>query len=271
MERCYWRLAANVITVNRHWCFHSDSSSIWSQRTNIAGVFHDKCVQHFRHQEPILQSFCVYLLLSLYTIPLITRRFNLDGDVLNRHESESFLFGQVPFLQVDWWKYVVLAFIDVQANFVIVSGESAFQFSTSFFKVVSAAYQYTTIESVQLLDCFTVPCVMLFSRLLFKVRQFPACMFFCSSALQLSFLLKGALAFFLLHSLFHSHWGSRSSIGSVTCSACAAVCWAWACWSRLTSSPRATSRSTAAHQIKVILRREWSALCALVCVLSFDK
>ena len=46
------------------------------------------------------------------------------------------------------WKYIFFAFADVEANFLVVK-----------------AYQYTTITSVMLLDCFTIPSVMLLSFL----------------------------------------------------------------------------------------------------------
>ena len=54
----------------------------------------------------------------------------------------GFMFCGVP-LRVHWWKYFILALADVEGNFLLVK-----------------AYQYTTITSVQLLDCFTIPCVM---------------------------------------------------------------------------------------------------------------
>lgn len=78
---------------------------------------------------PTFQSMLVYAVLLIgYGIP----RFL------------EFLQGNK--LQVDWWKYAVLGIIDVEANFLVVM-----------------AYQYTTIESVQLLDSFSIPCVMVIS------------------------------------------------------------------------------------------------------------
>lgn len=49
----------------------------------------------------------------------------------------------VTVLKERGWKYFILAFIDVQANYLIVY-----------------AYQFTNIASIQLLDCFTIPVVM---------------------------------------------------------------------------------------------------------------
>eukprot|EP01147_Barroeca_monosierra_P010069 gene10069-2239_t len=49
------------------------------------------------------------------------------------------------------WKYMVIALVDVEANFVIV-----------------LAYQYTNLTSIQLLDSFTIPSVMVLSRVWLK-------------------------------------------------------------------------------------------------------
>ena len=50
-------------------------------------------------------------------------------------------------------RYVLAALVDVYANFLII-----------------LAYQYTTITSIMLLDCFTIPVAMLLSRLFLKCR-----------------------------------------------------------------------------------------------------
>jgi drug/metabolite transporter (DMT)-like permease len=60
--------------------------------------------------------------------------------------QDSSLSTGESLLKVEWWKYAFLAACDVEGNFLLVK-----------------AYQYTTITSVQLLDCFTIPMVMLFS------------------------------------------------------------------------------------------------------------
>jgi len=51
------------------------------------------------------------------------------------------------------WKYFIIAVADVEGNFLLV-----------------LAYQYTSITSVQLLDCFTIPIVMALSWRLFNAR-----------------------------------------------------------------------------------------------------
>ncbi|EGT48417.1 hypothetical protein CAEBREN_01021 [Caenorhabditis brenneri] len=61
--------------------------------------------------------------------------------------------GLVYVLRKRGWRYLILAFIDVQANYMIVM-----------------AYQYTNLTSVQLLDCATIPAVLLLSWLFLSVR-----------------------------------------------------------------------------------------------------
>ncbi len=52
-----------------------------------------------------------------------------------------------------WWLYACLAVCDVEANFLVV-----------------LAYHYTSLSSVMLLDCFSIPCVMLLGRLVLGRR-----------------------------------------------------------------------------------------------------
>lgn len=56
-------------------------------------------------------------------------------------------------LRVKGWFYLLLAAADVEANYLVVK-----------------AYKYTTITSVMLLDCFSIPCVMVLSFLFLKTR-----------------------------------------------------------------------------------------------------
>uniref|UniRef100_A0AAY4CHD5 Solute carrier family 35 member F1 n=1 Tax=Denticeps clupeoides TaxID=299321 RepID=A0AAY4CHD5_9TELE len=52
-----------------------------------------------------------------------------------------------------WWKYMILGMIDIEANYLVIK-----------------AYQYTTLTSVQLLDCFVIPVVLLLSWFFLLVR-----------------------------------------------------------------------------------------------------
>lgn len=68
--------------------------------------------------------------------------------------SSSAVVGpDAPFLLVAAWKYFFLAACDVEGNFLLVK-----------------AYQHTTITSVQLLDCFTIPMVMILGYLFMHAR-----------------------------------------------------------------------------------------------------
>ncbi|XP_032075108.1 solute carrier family 35 member F2 [Thamnophis elegans] len=88
---------------------------------------------------PMLQSFINYCLLFLvYTTTLAFRK---DGD------------GLLQILKKKWWKYILLGLADVEANYTIVK-----------------AYQYTTITSVQLLDCFGIPVLMALSWFILRAR-----------------------------------------------------------------------------------------------------
>jgi len=56
-------------------------------------------------------------------------------------------------LRVRWYWYILLAFIDVEGNYLTVK-----------------AYQYTSITSVSLLSCWAIPWVMILTRFFMKTR-----------------------------------------------------------------------------------------------------
>jgi solute carrier family 35 protein F1/2 len=56
-------------------------------------------------------------------------------------------------LQISLWIYVLLALLDVEANYLAVK-----------------AYQYTSITSVMLLDCWSIPCVLILTWLALKTQ-----------------------------------------------------------------------------------------------------
>ncbi|XP_042316157.1 solute carrier family 35 member F2 [Sceloporus undulatus] len=93
----------------------------------------------YRVNTPMLQSFINYCLLFLvYTTTLVFRK---DSD------------NALQILKRKWWKYILLGLADVEANYTIVK-----------------AYQYTTITSVQLLDCFGIPVLMALSWFILRAR-----------------------------------------------------------------------------------------------------
>ncbi|XP_026102226.1 solute carrier family 35 member F1-like [Carassius auratus] len=88
---------------------------------------------------PVFQCFLNYILLFLvYTTTLAVR------------QGEENLLA---ILKRRWWKYMILGLIDIEANYLVIK-----------------AYQYTTLTSVQLLDCFVIPVVLLLSWFFLLVR-----------------------------------------------------------------------------------------------------
>uniref|UniRef100_A0A8B9P7N4 Solute carrier family 35 member F2 n=1 Tax=Apteryx owenii TaxID=8824 RepID=A0A8B9P7N4_APTOW len=95
--------------------------------------------EQYQVNTPMFQSFINYsLLLLVYTTMLAFRTGN-----------DSLL----QILKQRWWKYVFLGLADVEANYMIVK-----------------AYQYTTLTSVQLLDCFGIPVLMALSWFILRAR-----------------------------------------------------------------------------------------------------
>ncbi|KAK9668665.1 hypothetical protein RND81_13G076400, partial [Saponaria officinalis] len=85
---------------------------------------------------------------------------------MNAPTSQSFLnyvllgivYGSVMFLKkqqlkAKWYYYVILGLVDVEANFLVVK-----------------AYQYTSLTSIMLLDCWAIPCVILLTWLFLKTK-----------------------------------------------------------------------------------------------------
>ncbi|NXR64359.1 S35F2 protein, partial [Rhadina sibilatrix] len=95
--------------------------------------------EKYEVKTPMLQSFINYVfLLLVYTTMLA---FRTDSDNL----------WQI--LKKRWWKYIFLGLVDVEANYMVVK-----------------AYQYTTLTSVQLLDCFGIPVLMALSWFILRAR-----------------------------------------------------------------------------------------------------
>jgi len=111
---------------------------------------------------PAVQSGCMYFILSTFII-FLPRKSVDESEIKERERKEennndchvgSYL---LPFtkiqLQAPWYFYTVLAFLDLQANYV------------TYF-----AYRYTSFTSIALLDSLSIPSVMLFSRCLLNRR-----------------------------------------------------------------------------------------------------
>ena len=98
---------------------------------------------------PLLQAIVAYLAISIVFLPkyiqLYVGRWGQGGT--QPLEFSNFAIGD------RLWRYGIIAIADLEANYLIVK-----------------AYQYTNMTSVQLLDCFTIPCVMLLSLVVLSAR-----------------------------------------------------------------------------------------------------
>lgn len=116
---------------------------------------------------PLLLNLFNYFLLSLF----LARKVLRDKKLQQRTDLSSFNLSVTddpvetgdraapsaqPPLLVNKWLYVFAAFLDVEANFLVL-----------------LAYNYTNITSIMLLDCFTIPCVMALSYFLLGCRYKP--------------------------------------------------------------------------------------------------
>uniref|UniRef100_H2YA34 Solute carrier family 35 member F2 n=1 Tax=Ciona savignyi TaxID=51511 RepID=H2YA34_CIOSA len=91
---------------------------------------------------PLMQSLLNYVMLGVvYTTMLAFRKDEHGNNLL------------LETLKKHWWKYGLLAVVDVEANFMVI-----------------LAYQYTSLTSVQLLDIFVIPAAMFLSFFFLKVR-----------------------------------------------------------------------------------------------------
>jgi len=81
---------------------------------------------------PTTQNAPNYLLLCFFIIPLLKNKGGYENS---------------------FWKYAILGLIDVEANYLI-----------------TLAYQFSPITSVMLLDCFTIPSVMIISKVFLKAN-----------------------------------------------------------------------------------------------------
>uniref|UniRef100_A0A2K6ELZ5 Solute carrier family 35 member F2 n=1 Tax=Propithecus coquereli TaxID=379532 RepID=A0A2K6ELZ5_PROCO len=95
--------------------------------------------ERYKVNTPMLQSFINYCLLFLVYTMMLAFRSGSDNLLI--------------ILKRKWWKYILLGLADVEANYLVVR-----------------AYQYTTLTSVQLLDCFGIPMLMALSWFILYAR-----------------------------------------------------------------------------------------------------
>ncbi|GIQ87863.1 solute carrier family 35 member SLC35F1/F2/F6 [Kipferlia bialata] len=100
------------------------------------------------------QSWLTYVCLSLWLVP----RFSAQGRERFRKHRQTRTGESLPSQRLYgvWWHYMILAFLDVEANFIVVK-----------------AYKYTSVSSVMALTCFSIPTSVALAVLIFH-RRFSA-------------------------------------------------------------------------------------------------
>ncbi|KAG5473753.1 hypothetical protein LSCM1_04383 [Leishmania martiniquensis] len=135
---------------------------------------------------PVLQSVTAYAFIAAFYLPSFTF-------ILYKYRGQR--FSDFKFLK-RWWKYAILAVIDLEANYVVV-----------------LAYQFTNMMSVQLLSCFTVPSVMVLSFVVLRMK-------FAVTHVLGGAIAIGGLVFLIVldaHGQSHSKGGGQEVLGDMLC------------------------------------------------------
>ncbi|CAB3977468.1 solute carrier family 35 member F1 [Paramuricea clavata] len=104
------------------------------------GVGSQKLVMACGVKIPGFLAFCNYMLLAM----VFTTRLACKTE------------EAVKIVKKRWWKYIIIAIIDVYGNFLVFT-----------------AYEYTSLTSVQLLDCLSIPGVVFLSIIVLKAKYKP--------------------------------------------------------------------------------------------------
>lgn len=103
---------------------------------------------------PTFLNLLNYILLSSY---LIRQRIKLyyrkQDESKLQLENEDDTGKSIQYPKVSLWWYLFAAFLDVEANYLVL-----------------LAYNYTTVTSIMLLDCVTIPCAMILSYFFLSYR-----------------------------------------------------------------------------------------------------
>ncbi|RZC63504.1 hypothetical protein C5167_025255, partial [Papaver somniferum] len=91
--------------------------------------------------------------ISLALVQFVSLLITSTGFSSSELSRKGIRIYQKKKLQTKWYYYLLLALFDVEGNFLVVK-----------------AYQYTSLTSVMLLDCWTIPCVILFTWLFLKTK-----------------------------------------------------------------------------------------------------
>ena len=95
---------------------------------------------------PVFLMALNYALLAPYLFFRSPVNKDSDLDIPSSTRSADLFYCPQLDLKCPLWLYIAISIIDLEANVVVIS-----------------AYRYTTITSIMLLDCFSIPCVMLLS------------------------------------------------------------------------------------------------------------
>jgi solute carrier family 35, member F1/2 len=99
------------------------------------------------YSSPILQTLPVYATLFIvFAIVSLHTTTNSDRPWWRAQQSTT----------TSWWAFALISFLDVEANYLVV-----------------LAFRYTSLTSVTLLDCFSIPASVLFSIILLGSRYRP--------------------------------------------------------------------------------------------------
>ncbi|CAF2059558.1 unnamed protein product [Brassica oleracea] len=91
-------------------------------------------------------------IISLLSTSISFTTSELARKGINAPTSQSFL-GYLLLATAKWYHYFLLALVNVEANFLVVK-----------------AFQYTSMTSVMLLDCWAIPCVLVLTWVFLKTR-----------------------------------------------------------------------------------------------------
>ena len=109
-----------------------------------SGIFVETLQSSCDTNIPTFQTFLVYCVLALFTVSLHRRQYRDPSAV----EDKLYRLGGERGLRLGspWYIYLLLGLLDVQSNFLVVS-----------------AFRLTSLTSISLLDCTSIPWVMFFS------------------------------------------------------------------------------------------------------------
>ncbi|RYY68652.1 hypothetical protein EON63_24580, partial [archaeon] len=172
---------------------------------------------------PLLMSFLNYFLLSFFLIRIYWRKtqtphssqlLRLSDDQLDTPTERKHIYTEISDTQVHihtpqptqtkWYWYFLAALLDVEANFLVI-----------------LAYNYTSVTSIMLLDCFTIPSSMVLSYVILKY------IYTYKHILGTCVCISGLVCIVINDVLYNHGDGNKDSVyGDVLC-ICGAVLYAF--------------------------------------------